>query len=567
MLASYADTTGRAVPAKLTKSRSKAVVKPILKKMGTQSAKSSLDLDRTWEEQIHYSGHGWGSKLGSRNAGAGSNTKGNAGVGWGDGETEGSVYGRLDIDSLTGAVDIRSHPSLSHARSTSGTSHASITTSGSGPGAYRTGSFVHPFQQTPRTSLSYANSLASVDQQTSRDYSPTTITEDEDLEPGSSPGAAHGQHHRAGNYLSSSLGSTNTCSVNLTSSHSGNCAPAPRRPSLANNRTSSLSDVNSHQPLRLLASNRSTSASGGSRLAHVASVSDLNLVTEPGESSSLSKSPAAPHSNNTAVALASPPPAPPSASVLASPTSPASSTMSPFRTSLEGFRLRSRSEVDPAYHQERIRQERQKWEDRERLKDMKRAKEEMKRRERADAKEAQRYEREQARIYKEAVALAKMDPEGLVSRTSTSHAGAAALARISTDIDPQVEVEAEAKARPVNAGSARFAAKYMENSYVSPPQSKKARAAQRKQKKLQARVQHISRSTIDPATAEKLAFVSHEHQDAAGQEPRPDDQDAQDVAFNAHRRPSAKRRTQGAWTSFMLWFRTRILRLQTKLDI
>lgn len=242
--------------------------------------------------------------------------------------------------------------------------------------------------------------------------------------------------------------------------------------------------------------------------------------------------------------------------------------MSPFRTSLEGFRLRSRSELDPTYHQERIRQERQKWEDRERLKDMKRAKEEMKRRERADAKEAQRYEREQARLYKEAAALAKKDPTGLVSRRNSTHLGlgsATTPAAMTSAIDPQFRDDA---AHPVNSGSACSAAKYMENSYVGPSKSKKTRVAQRKQKKLQARVQHISRSTIDPATAEKPAFVSDPHQDAAGnEEPKPDDQGAQGVAFNLAKRPSAKRRTQSAWTSFMLWFRTRILRLQTKLEI
>lgn len=516
-MATYIDAaplagTGHVKPGK---SRSKAVVKPILKKMGSQSAKSSLDLDRSWEEQIHYGSHGWGATT-PTSIGTG-NARGTVGVGWGDGDNEGSVYGGAGDDTvgrLSSETRTRTATKYSHARSTSGASHASIATSGSGPGAYRNGSFIHPFQQTPRTStppLSYANSFASFDQlggTNSRDYSPT-ITEDEDLE------------------LSPTTPSSYNYIAPINTSGSGNPTSAPRRPSLGSHRTSSLSDVNSQQPLRVSTSNRSTSISGGSRLAQITSNSDLNFVSETDDSSAVLKARAASHPTTTTAEVSSSP-------SLMSPSSPTNSTMSPFRTSLEGFRLRSRSEVDPTDRMERIRQERQKWEERERAKDRKRSKGESKRRGRADAKQAHKIEREQAHFSKEVAALSSMESKGLWIQPSSS------------GLDSPV------------------AALDLDEPEASPPGTKKIHVAQRKQKKLQPRSQSNSPSTMDSAAAEKFAYSAR---DPGQQSAAAAAHGAQGVSFHVPKRASTKRKTQGAWTSFMLWFRTRILRLQTKLEM
>jgi len=557
-MASYADLAGTA-PAKLTKSRSKPVVKPILKKKGTQSAKSSLDLDRSWEEQIHYGSHGWGAGAGGGN-GKGPKAPEAGTVGWDDGEKEVSIYGggrdvsfslaNTDYDLDGSNSNIRSK--YSHARSTSGASHASIATSGSGPGSYRNGStFVHPFQQTPRTAtppLSYANSLASFDQPTanSRDYSPT-ITEDEDLEldgafsfhvhsrNNSYQGSATAHSLPAQNILASHSSGNNSSGINLSNSASIN---APRRPSLASNRTSSFSDVNAPQAQRVN-TNRSTSISGGSRLAHVASTSDLNLVTESNES---------PSSSSAAFASTPGTTAPISSSFsLSSPISP--SAMSPLRTSLEGFRLRSRSDLDTGanssynYHAERIRQERQKWQEKERAKELKREKDDLKKRDRAGSKELHRLEREQAQIMKEAEALVKKEQKEAARRRSSA--------------------EEEATGRPMNAGSPKFSAAYMSDEY--PQKRRKRSKAEQERKRLETKLQKMNiPPSLDPNTAEKLAFASRNYESTdQGQAPTA----AQSVSFDLPRRSTtAKRKTQGAWTSFMLWFRTRILRLQTKLE-
>jgi hypothetical protein len=112
-------------------SKPRAKVKPILKKL-TQSEKSSLDLDRPAAEQDGFS------------AGAG---------------VFEYNYGTASRSSHD--VIFQGRRGLGHNRSTSGTSQFSTATTGSG---HRTGSFVHPFQQTPRPytpplAVSYQNSL------------------------------------------------------------------------------------------------------------------------------------------------------------------------------------------------------------------------------------------------------------------------------------------------------------------------------------------------------------------------------------------------------------------------
>jgi hypothetical protein len=118
-------------------------VKPILRKL-TQSEKNSLDLDRPAEQQDVFGIYDYGA--------------GN----------------RSSHDVAFNQPGRRGY----HARSTSGTSQFSTATTGSGA---RAGSFVHPFQQTPRpytpplATASYQNSL----RESEHSNSPA-LTEDED---------------------------------------------------------------------------------------------------------------------------------------------------------------------------------------------------------------------------------------------------------------------------------------------------------------------------------------------------------------------------------------------------
>jgi hypothetical protein len=96
---------------------SRTKVNPILRKF-TQSEKNSLDLDRPAAEQDGFS----------------------AGAGLSD-------YTYKNASRSSHDVIYQGRRGLGHDRSTSGTSQFSTATAGSG---HRTGSFVHPFQQTPR---------------------------------------------------------------------------------------------------------------------------------------------------------------------------------------------------------------------------------------------------------------------------------------------------------------------------------------------------------------------------------------------------------------------------------
>ncbi|KAF6818722.1 hypothetical protein CSOJ01_01675 [Colletotrichum sojae] len=466
-MSSYTDLAGSA-PSKLSKSRSKTVVKPILKKLAQpHSEKNSLDLDRSWEEQTSFGNYS--SSLGR--------------------EREGSFGGR-DVSFSISATDLgtsNGRSKFSHARSTSGTSHISIATSGSGHG-HRNGSFVHPFQQTPRTStppLSYANSFASFEQTNPsgpRDYSPTITEDDDDLLDQQYYHNHHHLHHHRSNYH----GATSSSITNAAAA--SNSTSYPRRPSLAS-RTSSLSDIHTTGPPSLrINTSRTNSNSASSRLVHVSSHSDINIIGRKSES-------AAPSS--TAPVLSPLSTASPSTSATA---------MSPIRTSLDGFRLRSRSELDSNYHQERIREERRRWAEKESLKEAKRAQEDMRKRERANIKEAMRIEKEHQQLANDMQARVKREARDAARKQSFTH-------------------------------SARNSSSDM----IRPS---------------------ISRKKTAP-DAEKLAmgelgFASQNYESTdQGQAPIADE----DMFEGPRRSQTAKHKTQGAWTSFVLWFRTRILRL------
>ncbi|KAH6960611.1 hypothetical protein DER45DRAFT_611544 [Fusarium avenaceum] len=335
--------------SKITKPRSRPAVKPILKKLQSHhshSEKNSLDLDRSWDEQGQF-GYGYSSY----------NVDGDDSPYTAGASALPTPAGRArDVSFSISATDIstggaRSNK-YSHARSTSGNSHAShashasIATSASGG---RNGSFVHPFQQTPRTStppLSYANSLASLDNPSGpRDCSPTITETEDDLEPPNfqTSGRAY---------------------------HSG---PGPRRPSLASQRTSSLSDVN--QPQRITAHGRSTSGVSARKPHSIVTRSRSDLHLNTGSTTAIdSASSASPPSGSFV-----------SPQMIAASTS--SNAMSPLRSSLDmsGFRLRSRSEVDTATRQENVREARRKFEEKEKAKEEKYHRDQVRKQERAEA--------------------------------------------------------------------------------------------------------------------------------------------------------------------------------------
>ncbi|KAK2608442.1 hypothetical protein QQS21_003011 [Conoideocrella luteorostrata] len=316
---------------KISKQRSRTVVKPILKKFHSHSDResSSLDLDRGWDDQPS-PGFGTGHDFGTYDSDASYHytapavTSIRSGSGFGGGGGGGGGLG--------------ARAKYSHVRSTSGNSHtSSIATTTSGRNG---GSFVHPFQQTPYTStppLSYSNSRASFENGVSAGYSPT-ITEDDDVDP------------------YSSFHSTSTTPRPALYPSAYYQHPNHRRPSVASQHTSSLSDGNQTARIPATRSNSST-------LSSVAADAPLSSTAPLG---------------TTALSSIQ-------INVLSSSATP----MSPLRNSLDisGFRLRSRSEVDTASHQEQVREARRRFEAKERAKDEKHAREQLRKRERAESKE------------------------------------------------------------------------------------------------------------------------------------------------------------------------------------
>lgn len=126
---------------KLTKSRNRTVVKPILKKLHSSSSdNTSLDLDRGWDEQaVRYYDQAVDDAAPSTRPSV-------RDVSFSRSATSLTASGPIGSDATSRRRNGNQADKFSHARSTSGASHASVTTNGSG----RNGSFVHPFQQTSR---------------------------------------------------------------------------------------------------------------------------------------------------------------------------------------------------------------------------------------------------------------------------------------------------------------------------------------------------------------------------------------------------------------------------------
>ncbi|KAI1425796.1 hypothetical protein F5Y12DRAFT_713877 [Xylaria sp. FL1777] len=498
-----------------SKPKVKPVVKPILKKWSqSEKEKRSLDLDRGWDEQEeqYQNTQGWGrsSSLAFHDqAVAGTDAAGTVTPG---------VAGGVGLGLLGNATSTRRY---NHSRSISSTSHASGTTSNSSNGIAAPrqagATFVHPFQQTPRTStpplMSYANSLASMAD--TRDYTPTTITEDDDNEDGiaASIGPRTNSHHYSNNSHNSST--INIHYVNLPNSNSPSQPTLTSQlPSLASQRTSStdVSDANSPKPppqpsLRVNTSRASSSIpTHSSRLASVSSRSDLYLDRIVDLDSPAS-------SNLPPTAVASP-----SSSI---------APMTPMRTSLDGgfARLRAKSDLDTVTRAEHLRAARRKFEIKERAKDEKYAREEIKRRERADNKRAHELEKQLAARHKEQLAARAREEaaeleEALQRGKHNRKVSIASSGRPSLSISrPSLNLGRPSISRRNTPSRISESEKFMSSSYDSTgPRSPPTygRAA---------------------GSAHSTPFTSSKH------------------------RIKAKKKTQSAWTAFILWLRTKLLRM------
>lgn len=449
------DTTHR--HGKLSKSRNPTVVKPILKRLQSHSERNSLNLDRSWEDQ---NPHGAFASSGYRDDVKAANTpsygvagppdSGGAGLGLtaagvggtGPDGTRGSrdLATPLTATAFASFSQSDNRTRISHGRSTSGASHASITTTASG----RHGSFVHPFQQTPRASsppLSYANAAAAID---------------------NVPRVSPANHEYDLDFDSPDCRPPTCCHSHLATHH-----------------TKSLSDPPKPATGYTCESNSSQGRDMPRSAARQAQDQQQQNSPEP----SLSDSPVPSMTTGPTV---------PSPQMTATPSSASLSHMPTLRSSLDrsGFRLRSRSEVEAVTRQEQVRQARRKFEEKEKAKDEKYAREQVRKRERADTKEAQRHERVNGH-----------------HRKSSLGGG-----RLSMSMDKR----ASRKSTEIGASGG-------------------SGATERTGLTIHERWHAPSKATLNTR--------------------------ADDVRFDPAEKRTAKRKTTGAWTAFVLWLRTRLLKI------
>ncbi|KAK0624648.1 hypothetical protein B0T17DRAFT_616840 [Bombardia bombarda] len=514
IMASYGGHSSGGISGKLTKTRARVkVVKPILKKL-SHSEKNSLDLDRGWEdqsvEQLESVGAAWDGSHGRRSYSTArdvsfalSGPVAIAGTGDGSAMAVGGAAAITMVAGTTGGSGSSTRPKFQHGRS------ASQASTGSGSRA-----FIHPFQQTPRTAtppLSYANSLASFDNN-GRDYSPTITENEDDGRDSNSQLTGHLQAHHHAHHHSAPPPTASQ--------------PNLRRPTLANQRTASYSDILSPgaPPLRVN-TNRSTS----SRLAH----GSLNLTTSHSDL----------HLNTT---LDSPTGslggtiAPPS---ITSPTSSVSgAAMSPLRTSIDtvGFpRLRSRSELDASARAENLRAARRRFEERERAKEEKYDREMIKKRERRDTREASRIEREAAGRKISLGDIARPSASRKTTPTNLSTASASSTTRGGA-------VAADSSSNDVSTAS--FWGYGLREAGGVP-----------------ASIYGNGAETPSEQKGEKqMGFASRKYESVPGQALPAFGLGVDDVRFEParpRRGSTAKRKTQTYWQGFVLWLRTKLLRI------
>ncbi|EEY24003.1 hypothetical protein VDGD_21780 [Verticillium dahliae] len=202
-----------------------------------------------------------------------------------------------------------------------------------------------------------------------------------------------------------------------------------------------------------------------------------------------------------------------------------------LRTLLEGFRLRSRSELGSDYHQERIRIERQKWQDKERAKQQKRDEKEQKRRARGDHHRTESDARDQ-QVEAAAEALIK-----------------ARAAALDDGLDDHTFIRSDTAVESTYGG-ASFA------EFKELPRRARSSEERRRTRKKTAAASHgasLSPVTSQHAMSEKSVptFAARGYASVA----------AQGVAFETPPRGrTAKRKTQSAWTTFTLWFKSLLLK-------
>lgn len=439
------------------KVRSRAIVKPILKKLNSHSNsdRGSLDLDPApaWDDQPSPLGYSTNLEYTSAfgdNAPALSPLSSSFAPSGSDG------YRSVRDVSFSSSVEYPSwrggRGKYSHGRSTSGTSHtSSVATTVSG----RNGSFVHPFQQTPRTAtppLSYANSVTSIDTAVpiGRDYAAAIDEYDGSVSPLS--------YNKP--YQTSSL----TRTVNRPSPPPPYTHSLFQRPSLTSSQRSSSMSEGKQTPRQPAARSNSGSVV---HLTH-ASTSMSGPDLTPSSLSSAFDTPlssTAPLSSTPLTALSS--------------SSPYTSMLSASADMNSGY-LGPDNEIDTVTRQEHIREARRKFEEKERAKEEKYARQQLRKRERA---EAHKCERPHAKIRKNS------------SKKSTATRG-------SSTTGSQSPLETASEKTEFDA-----------TGYDSVPTGQ------------------------TPARADEVQF----------QRPK--------------RRKSAKHKTTGVWTAFVLWFRTRLLKM------
>lgn len=211
---------------------------------------------------------------------------------------------------------------------------------------------------------------------------------------------------------------------------------------------------------------------------------------------------------------------------IASPTS-STAPMSPLRSSFDASafpRLRAKSDLDTATRAEHLREARRKFELREKAKEEKYAREEIKRRERADNKRALELERHAALLHKEQMA---------------------ARAR-----QEAAELE-EAMSR------GKYNRKYSMNSSGRP-----SLAISRTSMSRPSTSRKNIPSPLGETETEKFASSNYDSLDARSPPSFGNEAgSAQDVVFQSPRRKhTAKKKTQSTWTMFILWLRTKLLR-------
>ncbi|CAK7268170.1 hypothetical protein SEPCBS119000_002926 [Sporothrix epigloea] len=449
--------------------------KPLLKRL-SHSEKNSLDLDRPLEEQ---------------------QVPGLAGLTSGYESPSQPRFAR-DVSFYNDSTAYTNRR-FQHNRSHSSTSHVSIATTGSG-GASRPSTFIHPFQQTPRTQtppLTYTSSVASLDNDigyhkpgcnSKRDCA--SITENRDDDDDRYPaGSLQTHRYRHGH----------------TASHS---QLSLRAPAMANKRAASFGDIDAAASLRLDTAPTIPSARRG-----LGNNSSLSLIAPPSDRQGTT--------STGSILLDSP--------VSAGPLTPASPTPSstPFRTSLEsvGFaRLRSRSELDSGARADQIREARRKFEERERVKAEKHGREMLRKRERQGNKEAKSHER-----------------QGTVLQHRTSSGPTSDIPRPSLT-----------RKRTPTFGSSLDLDDNLAMSGASGLDLEKSRQSGR-----------FSRQTVHDATEKPARSRSSKYDTAArGQSPS-FGSTVESVSFrNTQRSKTTKRKTQGYWNGFVLWLRTRLFQIR-----